>query len=74
MPGTLIDKINALAEKAGDNDRLINQRITNLAYSLTLAVDDMARTIERQVNVEAWAVENGYDPSTIYTQSESGSA
>ncbi len=69
---SLVQKINALAEACGNNDRIINQRITELAYSVTLAVDDMARVLERQVNLEAWAVTEGYDPSVNYE--ESGSA
>lgn len=72
MPATdLIAKINALAEACGTNDKVINQRITELVYSVTMAIDDMARAVERQTNLEAWAVSEGFDPNTNYNESTS---
>lgn len=72
MPSTdLVSKIVALAEACGTNDKVINQRITELVYSVTVAIDDMARAVERQTNLEAWAVTEGFDPSVNYGESES---
>lgn len=63
---TLVNAIHLLATLAATKDQEQSASIQMLANYLAQSVETFANGTTRMLNVEAWAITQGYDPNTNY--------